>query len=386
MYDQLSGPLKIQGQSRAPGAQGLFFFVTDSGDDSYCLLVGKDIATMSFSVHEHEKVQLESLFRQQGIDRIEDRLKIVTAFFSADQHVTPNELADALARKGEKIDAGFVEDTLEQVLYYGFAFRHRFADGEYRYEHRHIGEHHDHLVCIRCGTITEFVDSSLEAIQERIADSHGFLMLHHRMELYGICSRCNAARSPEIPLASAKPGEKVVVRAVKGGAGMRLRLMTMGLRIGDVLEVLTNHGKGQVVVASGSNRLVLGRGFSRKILVAPRRDFDTIPAASGEHGRKREDTASTSASMAGGNDQALIPLSRMKEGAWGWIYRVGGEPRLRQRLLEMGLTRGTKFRVEKYAPLKDPLELVVRGAHISLRVQEADFVLVEPGSGNGGQG
>ncbi|MCF8094619.1 MAG: ferrous iron transport protein A [Desulfobacteraceae bacterium] len=71
-------------------------------------------------------------------------------------------------------------------------------------------------------------------------------------------------------------------------------------------------------------------------------------------------------------------LSDMKEGQSGRILSVGGDLRLRRRILEMGLTRGAEFYIEKYAPLRDPLELTIRGMHISLRVSEASAIKVEP--------
>jgi Fe2+ transport system protein FeoA len=70
-------------------------------------------------------------------------------------------------------------------------------------------------------------------------------------------------------------------------------------------------------------------------------------------------------------------LSEMKEGQHGRIVRIGGEARLRRRILEMGLTKGSEIYIEKYAPLKDPLELTVRGCHVSLRVKEASEIEVE---------
>ena len=70
-------------------------------------------------------------------------------------------------------------------------------------------------------------------------------------------------------------------------------------------------------------------------------------------------------------------LNEMRQGQSGKIVRIGGEIRLRRRILEMGLTRGSEIYIEKYAPLKDPLELVVRGCHISLRVNEAAEIDVE---------
>jgi Fe2+ transport system protein FeoA len=70
-------------------------------------------------------------------------------------------------------------------------------------------------------------------------------------------------------------------------------------------------------------------------------------------------------------------LSEVKEGQSATVVRVGGASVLRRRILEMGVVRGTEIYVEKYAPLKDPLELVVKGAHISLRVEEAAQILVD---------
>ena len=58
-------------------------------------------------------------------------------------------------------------------------------------------------------------------------------------------------------------------------------------------------------------------------------------------------------------------LSEMKEKQTGRIVRVGGNGALRKRILEMGITKGSEIYVEKYAPLKDPVELIVRLPHIS---------------------
>jgi len=70
-------------------------------------------------------------------------------------------------------------------------------------------------------------------------------------------------------------------------------------------------------------------------------------------------------------------LSELKEGQRATVVRIGGESLLRRRILEMGILKGAEVRVEKYAPLKDPMELVVKGYHVSLRVEEAAHILVE---------
>jgi len=70
-------------------------------------------------------------------------------------------------------------------------------------------------------------------------------------------------------------------------------------------------------------------------------------------------------------------LSEMKEGQTAIISSIGGNSALRRRILEMGILKGTQIYVEKYAPLKDPLELIVKGSHISFRVEEAALITVD---------
>jgi Fe2+ transport system protein FeoA len=70
-------------------------------------------------------------------------------------------------------------------------------------------------------------------------------------------------------------------------------------------------------------------------------------------------------------------LSEMREGQAGTVVHVGGNGVLRRRILEMGILKGAGLYVEKYAPLKDPLELIVKGYHISLRVEEAAQISME---------
>lgn len=70
-------------------------------------------------------------------------------------------------------------------------------------------------------------------------------------------------------------------------------------------------------------------------------------------------------------------LSELKQGQTARVVRVQGEGPFRRRLLEMGFLRGTEVYIEKYAPLKDPIELILKGYHVSLRVDEAARIQVE---------
>ncbi|MCJ7773471.1 MAG: transcriptional repressor [Desulfobacterales bacterium] len=221
------------------------------------------------NIHSQEKEQFKKLFKQGDIDRFEDSLKVLDVFFETERHVTTSELIQLLYENGYDFDPNFVRDTLKLMCQFGFAAKNRFENGEIRYEHMHLGHHHDHMICTKCKRIIEFENEVLESLQAQIANKHGFHMLQHRMEIYGICSGCIKDRVVDLPLTAAKPGEQLEIKSFSGGTGSRVRLSTMGLRIGDEVDVVTNQGSGQVVISAGGKRYALGRGLAKKVLVGP---------------------------------------------------------------------------------------------------------------------
>ncbi len=218
-------------------------------------------------LHEQEKKQFKKLFKQEQIDDFEHRLTVLEAFLQTEKHVTVDELLALLSDKDQHLDREFVKDTLKLMCRFGFADHSRFDNGDLRYEHRHLGQHHDHMVCAKCRNIIEFHDNRLEALQSEIANTHGFQMFQHRMELYGICAGCQSERLQSMALTAARVGEKVQIKKITGGSSARQHLLSMGLRVGDELEVISNNGQGQIAVAADYSRYVLGRGLARKIVV-----------------------------------------------------------------------------------------------------------------------
>ena len=219
-------------------------------------------------LHVQEKKQFKKLFKQEHIDNFEDRFIILEAFLQTENHVTVDELVEILETNGRQLDSDLVRETLKLLCRFGFARKSRFDNGLIRYEHHHLGQHHDHMVCTKCRKIIEFTEERLEELQIQIAAAYGFHMLQHRMEIYGICSNCLKDRIKTMPLVMAKPGECLVVKEITGGAGTRMRLLTIGLRLGDKIEVITNNSQGQLAIAAGFKRYVLGRGLAQKIFVA----------------------------------------------------------------------------------------------------------------------
>lgn len=220
-------------------------------------------------IHLQEREQFKKLFKQEHIDNFEDRFKVLEVFLQTEKHVTVDELIQLLEQKGWKLNPHFVRETLKLLCRFGFAHKSRFDNGQVRFEHRHLGQHHDHMICTKCRKIIEFEEDQLEKLQIQISASHGFHMLQHKMDIYGICSHCLKNRIQLMPLAMAKPGEKLILKEFNGGSNLRMRLLTMGLRLGDEIEVITNNSQGQIAVALDFKRYVLGRGLAQKIMVEP---------------------------------------------------------------------------------------------------------------------
>jgi len=220
-------------------------------------------------IHRQEERQTKSLFEKEGIDRIEDRMAILGAFLGIEEHISFNDFMGRLEEKGYGFDPDFVKKTLKLMCRYGFASKTRFEGQPTLYEHRHLGLHHDHLICTKCQKIMEFKNQQMEQLQVEIAATHGFHMLQHKMEIYGLCAECLKERVTLMPLSYAQEGERGIIEEFTGGSGAQLRLATMGLRSGDEVEVITNRGEGQIVVAVNTTRLALGRGIANKIMVKP---------------------------------------------------------------------------------------------------------------------
>ncbi|HMA66783.1 MAG TPA: transcriptional repressor, partial [Desulfosalsimonadaceae bacterium] len=196
-------------------------------------------------LHTHEKKQFEKLFQEENIDRFEDRFSVLDSFLGTEQHVTAAELLEQLKEAGVDLDREFIEDTLELMCHFGFAQKIRMENGQVRYEHRHLGQHHDHMICTKCGRIIEFHNEQLESLQTQVVAGYGFHMLQHQLNIYGICSDCMKSRGRQMPLIMAKPGEQLTIRDFVGGHHARMRLLSMGFRVGDTIEVISNQGTGQ---------------------------------------------------------------------------------------------------------------------------------------------
>lgn len=115
---------------------------------------------------------------------------ILDAFLAIESHVTAEELYNIIKKDNPEIGVATVYRTLKILCEAGLANEVQFSDEVAHYEHLFNHEHHDHLICDKCGKYIEVCDPEIEELQQKLADRNKFKVLRHRMELYGICEEC----------------------------------------------------------------------------------------------------------------------------------------------------------------------------------------------------
>jgi Fur family transcriptional regulator, ferric uptake regulator len=127
-----------------------------------------------------------------GGKRSKSRACVMEAFFRLGTHVTVDELTRKVRVRNRSIGAATVYRTLKLLSRLGYAREAYFGEGVRRYEST-LSARHDHLVCKKCGTVSEFEDPQIEVLQERVAQRHGFTVTMHRLDIYGYCRKCATA-------------------------------------------------------------------------------------------------------------------------------------------------------------------------------------------------
>jgi Fur family ferric uptake transcriptional regulator len=138
-----------------------------------------------------EEVQvLRDHLSRHRLKRTEQREKILHVFLHSKRHLTVEELYDLVKSHDPGIGLTTVYRTMKLFCECNLARANHFEEGRVRYEQQYKTAHHDHMICQTCGETIEFVHPQIERLQERVAKNFGFRMTDHRMEIYGICKRC----------------------------------------------------------------------------------------------------------------------------------------------------------------------------------------------------
>ena len=132
------------------------------------------------------------------------RLAVAEAIFFSGEHLSAEEIAGRVAKRGGPVGTATVYRTLELLVESGLVKEHDFGEGFKRYEPGSSGagggQPHEHCICSSCGAVAEFSNDRLERMIALLAEEVEFRPHHHRLEIYGLCRRCQQSN----PLARAR--------------------------------------------------------------------------------------------------------------------------------------------------------------------------------------
>ena len=127
---------------------------------------------------------IESKCKQKGV-RLTDQRKVIAKVMSESaSHPDVDELHKKVMKLDSKISIATVYRTVKLFEEAGIVSKHDFKGNKSRYEQA-PEEHHDHLIDVNSGEITEFVNEEIEKLQKQVAEKLGYKLVDHRLELYG---------------------------------------------------------------------------------------------------------------------------------------------------------------------------------------------------------
>jgi len=128
--------------------------------------------------------------KKAGLKVTLPRVKILEIMEKTKGHLSAEDIYKTLLESGEEIGLATVYRVLTQLEAAHLVVRHNFESGQSVFELDN-GEHHDHLVCVKCSDVEEFVDDVIEKRQQEIAKKSGFTITDHSLNIYGICGKCD---------------------------------------------------------------------------------------------------------------------------------------------------------------------------------------------------
>ncbi len=128
--------------------------------------------------------------KEKGLRNTRQREVILGAFLSADKHITAEELFAIIHKRNPEIGLATVHRNLSLLSECGLADEIKIGKQKTRYEQKFGQEHHDHLICLKCGRFIEVNDDKIERLQDKLAEANDFIPMRHKLEIYGTCNKC----------------------------------------------------------------------------------------------------------------------------------------------------------------------------------------------------
>ena len=135
---------------------------------------------------------LKKALKEEGLRYTHQRQAIWDELSASDEHRDAEEIYLALYNSGLKVSRATVYRTIDVLVKNNLVRKLDLGDGRARYENKMDTAHHDHLICVQCGKIEEFMDNVIENRQEVIVENFGYRLIRHIHQLFVICDECGS--------------------------------------------------------------------------------------------------------------------------------------------------------------------------------------------------
>ena len=133
--------------------------------------------------------------RAESLRLTSQRLAVMEDILASEGHRECDDIFLSLRERGIPVSRATIYRTLDLLEKVGFVRKMDIGEGRFRYENKLTQSHHDHLICLKCGRIVEFVDRGIERRQERLSREHDFQLIRHVHQLFGICRECRTKKA-----------------------------------------------------------------------------------------------------------------------------------------------------------------------------------------------
>jgi Fur family ferric uptake transcriptional regulator len=159
-------------------------------------------ATLNTDKLEEVRKLFTAHLENKGLRKTGERYAILEEIYARSGHFDVDELYAGMKKRGLQVSRATVYNTLDLLVEQGLVSKHQFGRNLAQYEKSYGYRQHDHVICTECHKVVEFCDPRIHGIQTMVGDLLNFHILHHSLNLYGICGDCRAqtaARNPTLP-------------------------------------------------------------------------------------------------------------------------------------------------------------------------------------------
>ena len=133
---------------------------------------------------------LKNSLQNEGLRYTSQRQIVWDEICKTDDHRDAEEIYFTIRQGGKKVSRATVYRTIDVLVKNNLVRKLQLGDGPNRYENKLDSSHHDHIICIQCGKINEFMDEDIEKLQDEIAKKYQFKIVRHIHQIFGLCKDC----------------------------------------------------------------------------------------------------------------------------------------------------------------------------------------------------